>query len=276
MSETGHLDSRDGLRLFFRLHRPESPQAAIVLVHGFNDHSGRYLHVLEALNQAGFAVLAFDCRGHGQSAGKRFHIDRFSDYVDDTERLLELARARMPGIPLFLMGHSQGGLIALTYALERSDTIDGLVVTAPACGLAMEVPAWMEGMAHLLGNALPALSIPSGLDPSHLTRDTSVVQAYIDDPLTGPSARARWYVEFRHAQARLSKEAYKVTTPLFALQGTSDMVTSPTASEQVFGGIGSADKTWKAYEGYYHAILNEPERDEILDEIVQWLRAHTG
>jgi lysophospholipase len=181
----------------------------------------------------------------------------------------------MPDLPVFLLGHSQGGLVALTLALDHGDDIDGLVVTSPACGVAMAVPAWKELLAVIMARLMPALSIPSGLDPAFVSRDPEVVRAYASDPLIGSDARAGWYIQFREAQDRLAQEAHKVSSPILMLQAGSDKITDPRASAGIFETLGSQDKTFKSLDGLYHEVLNEPEKDQVLGDVCQWLTGHS-
>ncbi|MEC9072493.1 MAG: lysophospholipase [Myxococcota bacterium] len=270
-SATGHIDAHDGKRLFYRWAPVETPRALLVVVHGFAEHSGRYQHVFDWMNARGYACLGFDYRGHGRADGKARYVDSFQEYVQDTLRAMELGRARVGDVPLYLLGHSQGGLISLSLALEYGDQISGLVVSSPSCGVAIEVPAWKEALGRIAAIVAPGLSIPSGLDANLLSHDPAVVQAYVDDPLIGTDARARWYVEFRRAQDRLLQEAHRVSVPALVMQAGSDTMASPSASKAVFQGLGSPEKRWIEYEGFYHELFNEPDKERVFGDVDDWL-----
>lgn len=270
-SQTGQLDAHDGKRLYYRWRPVETPRACLVFVHGFAEHSGRYEHVFDWMSAHGFSCLGFDYRGHGRADGQPRYIDSFGEYVQDTLRAIELARARADGLPVFLVGHSQGGLIALTLSLEYSDQVAGIAVTSPACGVAIEVPAWKDALGRVAARLMPGLAIPSGLEAEAISRDSSVVQAYISDPMIGTDARARWYVELRGAQERLLQEAHRISVPVLMLQAGQDRLASPTASRDVFERIGSPHKEWKEYEGLYHELFNEPEKEQIFGDVDAWL-----
>jgi len=271
--EIGDLLSTDGTRLFHRWHPVSEPKATVVIVHGFAEHSGRYAHVIAGLNDSGFNVMAFDYRGHGHSEGRKVYIDRFSEYVDDTRCALDFAEDRGGSGPLFLLGHSQGGLITLATTLTQQRRLAGCILTSPALGIAIPVPAWKDALGKVMARLLPALAIPSGLDPKLVCRDPEVVRAYVADPLVPNFARARWYVAFIEAQQEIARRAGEIRLPALILQAGADAVVDPHASERVAGRLGSDDVTFKRLDGLYHEILNEPEGPELLRDIASWIEA---
>ena len=272
--QTGHVDSSDGTRLFYRWRPRDEPRSTVVLVHGFAEHSGRYLHVMDAMHQAGHACLAFDYRGHGQANGKRVHVCRFGEYVDDLRCAVDLARARQPSGKLFVVGHSQGGLISLAFALDHGDRLDGLVVSSPAMGFKLHVPAWKDLLGRVMSGLVPALAIPSGIDTALVCRDPEVVRAYEADPLVVSFARARWYTEVQETQRRVREGAGRITLPTLMLQAGADGIIDPEASRRLFGLLGAQDKTWTEYDGFYHEIFNEPDQGRVFGDVQVWLEAH--
>ncbi len=276
--ETGRMPSRDGCSLYYRWHPVAAPRGTVVIVHGFGEHSGRYAGVIADLNARGYAVLAFDYRGHGLAAGPRAYVGRFSQYLDDLDAAIARARACLSGAerrPLFVLGHSLGGLITAAYALDRGEGLSGFVVTSPALGMALAVPAWKDALGRVMSRLIPRLSIPSGLDPALVSRDPEVVRAYAADPLVLTKATARWYTEFLDTQARVMASAPRITLPALVLAAGADRLADPEVSRRFEETLGSKDKRFVIYEGLYHEIMNEPEKAKVLDAIGAWLQARS-
>ena len=272
--ETGYTPSRDGTQLLFRWHPVQEAKALVVLVHGFAEHSGRYLHVLQALNTAGYAVCAIDLRGHGRSAGRRAFVERFSDYLDDVDVAVALGRERCSCLPLFMVGHSMGGLIVADWIADRGEAASGFVLSSPGMGVAMPVPGWKDALGRVMSRLIPQLSIPTGLDPNLVSRDPAVVEAYVGDRLTLTQATARWYVEFLGAQERTLASAPGVRTPALVLQAGDDGIVNPVASQRYANALGGTDVTFSTFDGLYHELFNEPEQRDVLGVVVDWLSAH--
>ena len=271
--ETGYAPSGDGTQLLFRWHPAESSRALIVVVHGFGEHSGRYVHAMNALNEGGYACLAVDLRGHGRSGGRRAFVERFTDYLADVDAAVGLARERMPGGQLFLIGHSMGGLVVANWIASRGGQAAGFVVTSPAMGVALPVPGWKDALGRVMSRLIPGLAIPTGLDPKLVSRDPAVVEAYVGDRLILTKATARWYVEFLAAQEGALRGAPGVTTPALVMQAGADGLVDPAASEQYANALAGDDVTFSRHEGLYHELFNEPEQREILASVVAWLDA---
>ncbi|MDP6943713.1 MAG: alpha/beta hydrolase [Myxococcota bacterium] len=269
--ETGYAPSSDGTQLLFRWHPVAGARSLVVVVHGFGEHSGRYLHVMDALNEAGHACLTIDLRGHGRSGGRRAFVERFSDYLDDVDAAVGLARERMAEGELFLIGHSMGGLVVASWIAERGDQATGFVLSSPAMGVALPVPGWKDALGRVMSHLLPGLAIPTGLDPNLVSRDPTVVEAYVGDRLILTRATARWYVEFLAAQAQALARAATVTKPALVMQAGLDGLVDPTASERYAGALGGEDVTFSRYEGLYHELFNEPEQREVLAAVAEWL-----
>jgi lysophospholipase len=247
----------------------------IVLVHGVGEHSGRYDHVVTRLVDAGYAVHALDHRGHGRSDGPRAFIEDMDHAVADVDTLVDRAVAAHPDVPVFMLGHSMGGLIALRYALAHQDRLAGLVLSAALAQL-NPVPKPLE----LVGRALSVIAPRAPLiaiDPELVSRDPAVVAAYRSDPLVHHGKiPARTAAQIADAVERLPSAVGAITVPTLILYGTADELCPPAGSVMLGERIGAGDLIVTAYDGLFHEILNEPERERVFDDIVGWLDARTG
>jgi alpha-beta hydrolase superfamily lysophospholipase len=269
--EEHFFNGADGLRLFFRRWSVPEPRGSVALLHGFAEHSGRYDHVAERLCEAGYSVAAVDYRGHGQSGGKRNHIDSFDEYLGDVESFLaEARRSGLASRPV-LLGHSQGGLVAARYAELHPEALSALVLSSPFMGLALKVPAWKSAAGRAVSRLWPSFSMPSGLDPAWLSHDREVVERYAADPMISQHATARWFTEVTEAQARSLEDAGRIGLPLLVLQAGDDRLSSGEATRRLFEGAGSQDKRLEVYEGFYHEVMNEVGRERVLGDLVGWL-----
>lgn len=251
-------------------------KGTVVLVHGYGEHILRYEHVAKALNAAGFDVRGTDLRGHGQSGGHRGFCLRFSEYLDDLQALIDRARS---SAPLFLLGHSFGGLIVTEYVLSRKPSdIAGVVMSSPFYKLKLEVPKVKVIAARMMSRIYPKLSLPSGLKGEDVSRDPAIVAAYDRDPLNNKNATARWFTETAQVQDTLLERAPQWKLPTLFLVGAADKVADATRAEEVFGRVGATDKTLKMLTGHYHEVFNEPlaERTKTLAELTGWLDARVG
>lgn len=248
-------------------------KSAVVIAHGVSEHSGRYAHVARRLNGAGYDVFALDHRGHGRSDGGGANIGRIASAVADIGTLIGIAREVSSGPRLFLLGHSMGGALALQFALERQRELDGLVLSAPAA--ALEAASRFELVA---GRALSVVAPGLGVfpvDPSAVSRDPVVVSDYESDPLNyHRKLPARTVAELARAIESFPDRLPGLTLPLLVMVGTADLLVPPDASRMVAERAGSADKRLIEYDGLYHEILNEPEQDKVMDDLVAWLDAH--
>ena len=271
--ELGELRGAGGLRLFTRAWPAAGePRAVVVLAHGAGEHCGRYAHVAARLVGEGFALHALDHRGHGRSEGRRAYVDRVANAVADLDQLVVLARERHPGVPLFLLGHSMGGMLALAYTLRHEERLDGLLLSAPLAALEAASPV-MRAAGRLLSAIAPTLGI-FDVDPERVSRDPEVVRAYVEDPLVHHGKLpARSIGEFAAAVDRFPSQVPRLRLPLLVMHGTGDRIVPMAASLMVHGGAGSEDKQLELYEGLYHEILNEPEQQQVMDDIVAWIQA---
>jgi acylglycerol lipase len=275
--ESGWVEAGDGLKIFFRSLIPPRPQAGILLVHGYAEHSGRYEWVMDRLAEAGFAVFAPDHRGHGRSArsAKRMaDLESVDRVMDDLARCRSLARERLSGVPWFLMGHSMGGMLALLFALRHPEAWNGLVLSAPGVKIPAYVSPLLIRVSAVVARLLPLLPAQD-LDYTKVSRDPEVVRKYVSDPLvyTG-KMRARTGYEQLRGIREVNAGLERLNLPLLLLHGSEDAIVEPAASQLVCERASSPDKTLKIFPGLYHEILNEPERQEVMDLILDWLRRH--
>ena len=264
----------DGVQFYFQGWQPEIPPKAVVcLVHGLGEHSGRYAHVAAALNDAGYALLGFDLRGHGKSGGPRGHTPTYDTLMDDIGRLLAEAGQRYPGQPQFLYGHSLGGNLVLNYALRRKPGLAGVVATSPAIRTATPPPGSQITLAKIMNRIRPAMQMANGLALDGLARDPEVIRAYTNDPLVHNKISVRLALEMLQAGEWALAHAGEFPLPLLLVHGTADILTSAAASEEFAARVPAGRCTLKLWEGFYHETHNEPEKAEVLAYMVNWLRA---
>ena len=260
----------DGLTQLRRRWEPSgAPRAAILLVHGIGEHSGRYEHVGSALAGAGFDVLAHDQRGFGRSGGDRGHVERFGDLLDDVDALLD--ERRDLGVPVVLLGHSLGGLVVAAHLTSDRPQADLAVLSAPA--LAVEMPGWQRALAPAVGSLVPKLRMPSDFDGALLSRDPEVQRAYEDDPLRVASSTARLGREVLAAMDRVRRSLGRLRIPTYVLHGADDALV-PAAASAPLGELDGVER--RVWDGLRHECLNEPERDDVIAEVVAWLDARLG
>jgi len=270
-----HTKARGSSRLYQQAWTPDNdPRAAILLIHGLGEHSGRYEHVADHLTRRGFAVHALDHYGHGKSDGLAGYVERFSVYLDGVAALLEKVRDEHADQPLFLLGHSMGGLIASAFLLEQQAAFQACVLSGPAIKSDQAPPGIVIALIRLLSTLAPTLPLIQ-LDASGVSRDQNVVEAYMKDPLVHHGRlSARLISEMSAAMRNTLARASEISLPIIFMHGEADTLTSPSGSAEMFGKIGSTDKTLKTYPGLFHEIFNEPEQDTVLADMSTWLEAH--
>ena len=270
------VKSKDGLTLTGLEWEPACEARGVVcLIHGLGEHIGRYPHVAAALNQAGFAVIGLDLRGHGRSEGPRGFTPSFDAYLDDMDLLLGEARSRYPGTRIILYGHSLGGLLVLYYPLRRKATVVGVVASSPQLRLAFKPPAWKTTMGRLMFNIWPGFILSSGLEQAALSRDPEVVRAYAADPLVHDRVSARLGIGLIDIGQWLLDHASEFPLPLLVYNGSRDRLISADASRE-FAAKVPGDCTFKLWDGLYHETHNEPQKAEVLGFMIQWIKAHTS
>lgn len=247
----------------------------VVIAHGAAEHSGRYAHVGARLAADGYAAYAVDHRGHGRSDGVRANINRMSEVVADVDQLIRHAAKQHEGKPVFLLGHSMGGLVALDYVTSPETTVDlaGLILSGPL----VESDVGSRAL-RMVGKVLSAVAPNVGvleLDATAVSRDPKVVAAYDADPLVyRKKVRARTGGEMMTAMDRVKARMGEVRLPVLVMHGTEDRLTAPASSQIVADGVSSPDVTLKMYDGLYHELFNEPEQETVFDDVITWLKVH--
>ncbi|MEA2450675.1 MAG: acylglycerol lipase [Thermoleophilaceae bacterium] len=272
--QEGALPGVEGVRIFHQSWRPQAVRAVVVLAHGASEHSGRYEWTAERLAERGYATYALDHRGHGRSEGVRAYIDRMDNAVADLDALVHIAAGDQADVPVFLLGHSMGGCVALAYAIAHQDKLDGLLLSAPVAVLeAASLPTRVAG--QVLSVIAPRLGV-FDIDSTAVSRDPEVVRAYDADPLNyHGKLPARTVAELASTVARFPEALPRLTLPLLVMHGTADRLVPPAASDLVNERVGSEDKTYLRYPDLFHEILNEPERDQVVGDIADWLDERT-
>ena len=271
------FETFDGLSLFVRRRVPQarSPRGRVAIVHGYAEHSGRYENLVERLLAAGLGVGQFDLRGHGRSEGPRGFVRDFENYVNDLERFIAIERDLDAARPLFLLGHSMGGLIAARWVVSRATPISGLLLSGPALKIDERIHPWLQRLSGAIGSLAPRLPTVR-IDERALSRDPEVVQSFRDDPLVFHGRMpARTGAEIVRVSKQIGGQFAKLTLPVLFMHGTADRLADPEGSRQACQSAAAADKTLKLYSGLYHEIFHEPEREQVFDDLVQWLEART-
>jgi alpha-beta hydrolase superfamily lysophospholipase len=266
--------SRDGLSLYSQCWLPEGPaHGAVVVVHGFSEHSGRYARLAGDLNRQGYAVHGMDLRGHGKSEGSRCFLRSFTQHLDDLDRFLQRVGGKEPGKPLFLFGHSMGGMVLVQWAIQRQPAVAGLVLSAAALKLPAGLFPVLRRLVWLPSLLTPRLRLVR-LGSRMLSRDKAVVEDFRRDPLVFHGRiPVRTGAELLAAMRRIDRDMEAVRTPLLILHGTGDRLSDMEGSRQLYRRAAAADKTLRLYDGLYHELLSEPERAEVLADVLAWLDA---
>lgn len=265
-----------GLRLFWRVWAPDAEvgeaRGRLLVAHGYAEHGGRYRSLAERLTAAGLQVVVPDHRGHGRSGGRPVSVRSFDDYVADLHRVAEEAQRDQGETPTVLLGHSMGGLIALLYAIRHQPELRGLVLSAPAVIPPRLSPA-ARAMGSVLSRVAPDLGL-TGLPLDRISRDPAVLAAYRADPwVHRQRIRARLAAELLRAMAEASAGLPRLVLPVLAMQGGADEIVPPSAAAFVHARVGSADRTLREYPGLFHEVLNEPEREQVIADLIAWLVA---
>jgi acylglycerol lipase len=261
-----------GLRIATTSWQPAGkPRAVMVLIHGFNAHAGYMAWPGEQFAPNGLAVYALDLRGRGRSEGERFYVEKFSDYLTDVHTLVSQARSENPGLPIYVLGHSAGGVIASSYVFEHQDEISGLVCESFAfdVGLPHLVQLALEGVSHIA----PHVHVFS-LNNADFSRDPKAVERMNNDPLIAKESQpAETAAEMLKAAERLKANMPQFTVPVLIIHGTADKATRPAGSQYFYDHAGSTDKTLRLYEGHFHDLLNDVDKEKVMADIQAWLDA---
>jgi len=267
------FQSGDGTKLHENCWSPNgSTKAVVIAIHGFTEHGGRYARLATSLNENGYKVAAMDLRGHGKSEGDRAYIHSFDDYLSDVRLYIELVREREPDLPIFLFAHSMGGAITTLLAIEGAlDEIRGVIFSGPAIHIGDKVFPILRRLAWLASLVFPKLRIVN-LGSGRLSRDSMVVDQFQTDPLVFHGCfPVRTANEILRAAAKIQENLKSVNVPFLVVQGGSDSIVSPRGSQMLFERASSADKTLNIYDGFFHEVVSDPEKELVISDIVEWL-----
>jgi len=274
-AEKGWFESGDGTRLRWRRQQPQGdPRAVMLFVHGLAEYSGRYEHVLERFSAVGFDCWAFDYRCHGESPGLRVHVDRFEEFVGDVAAAHTMVREAVPSRPFILVGHSQGGLLALRYAVTHPEGIAGLIVSSPFLAVHPDSkpPAVLQMVANIVSTFAPKLMFSKVADPSLLSRTPGIADAYAADPLVSSTVSARWFTEVVRAQLETREMASRLSLPALIMQSGDDRLVDPAATRDWAAKAPADLAEYVEWPGLYHEMFNEPEREQVFQRMELWLR----
>lgn len=271
-AEEATFESAGGIEIFYRTGQPAGEARAVVVIcHGVNSHGGQHTWAAEQLVASGYAVLALDLRGRGRSQGERFYVEDVADYVADVAGTIAIAKARFPGLKVFLLGHSAGGVVSATYVLDHQSELHGFICESfafqvPAPGFAL---AAIKGLSHIA----PRLGVLK-LRNEDFSRDPAKVAELNADPYTQNETQpAATVAALVRADERLREEFPTVTLPVLIMHGTADKATVCQGSEFFYETTGSADKTLKLYKDHYHDLLADLGKEEVMADIEAWLEA---
>ncbi len=273
--QEGELRAKNGDALYYVCEFPEEGVKVVLgMLHGYADHMGRYGHVMSRLAARGVACIGLDMRGHGRAGGLRGGCNSFGEYLGDADELRKLVDDRYPNVPAVLFGHSFGGLVAATSAIENPGRWRGLVLSAPFVGLSLDIPRYKEIAASFFSFVWPGMPIPHGLTGDLVSRDPERLLAYEQDRYCFSAARARWVVETKLAQKRLIENASRLKIPLLTLFGTDDRIAKLAAAREFYDRAGGSDKTWRALDGVRHEPWNDLGWEGVVDAIADWAIGH--
>lgn len=271
-----HFAGARGLAIFRRAWLPAQPERVLLLVHGLAEHSGRYQHVGAWFAARGWAVHAYDHRGHGRSGGVRCHVRRFGELLDDLELVLDRVRAEHRDLPIHLVGHSMGGLVVAALARERHPEVASAVTSAALLAVSGKQSKVKVLAARLLRRVAPSLGLDVGLDPDDLSRDPEVGRRYAEDPLVQRAMTVSLGVELLSAVQRTVSGAAEVRIPVLMLHGEADGIVPIEGTRSFFAGLAVSEKRLLTYPGLRHELFNEPERETVFQAVLDWGGGGTG
>jgi acylglycerol lipase len=267
------FEGAGGVKIFTRSWQPQGKtRGVVVIVPGFNSHSGQHLWVGEQFAAKGLAAYAIDLRGRGRSEGERYYVEKMEDYTDDVATLVRTAKSENPGLPVFLLGHSAGGVVSCVYTLDHQSEIDGLICESFAYDL--PVPGFVLSLLKGFDYIAPHAHVYT-LKNENFSRDPLFVETMNNDPLIkGESEPTQTASVMIDASRRLNREFSLIKLPVLILHGTEDKATNPSGSQFFYDHTGSTDKTLKLYEGHYHDLLNDVDKEIVMADIANWIDAH--
>lgn len=260
-----------GVELFYRLDNAVNAKANIIINHGFAEHLGRYDHVAQQLVEAGYNVLRYDLRGHGQTKGLKGHIESYEDFIDDADAMVKLMALNNPGLPNFMLGHSMGGLVTTLYGLKHPEKLAGQIISGAANGKIPDAKSLKAKGLSAIVKLTPKLQVKNPVNDDICSVE-KVVEDYLKDPLVLKSATVNFYHEFLNkATDQLLENVDAYSLPILILHGEKDKVVPAEISQTLYERIQSMDKELHIYPELYHEIFNEEINDEIIHYVINWL-----
>jgi alpha-beta hydrolase superfamily lysophospholipase len=272
-TEGGFKGYKD-LDIYYQCWLPEGDARAVLLVvHGWAEHSGRYVNLVDYFVPKGYAICALDHRGHGRSEGPRGYVDRFSDYLLDLKTFFDLVRSQHSDTKIFMVGHSMGGTVATAYVIEHQHELAGLLLSGASLMVGSGLSSALIPLARILSVLMPRMGV-FVLDATDISQDKAVVDAYVNDPLVyRGKITCRFAAEMLKTLRKLPSQMPEIKLPILVMHGTADRLGEPEGSRLLHDRAGSKDKTLKLYQGFYHEIFNEPEHEQVLSDMEGWLSA---
>lgn len=269
---TGNFIGAEGLELFYRCRRPAGrSKAVLVFVHGLSEHSGRYQFPIAYFTRRGFTLYAMDLRGHGLSGGTRGYAESLEHLLGDIRAFLKTVKEKEPGRKVFLVGHSFGGQLVLNYGALFPDSLAGIIVSSPNIRLALKIALWKKLAAPVLSHVVPTLALPNDIDPSLISRDRRVVEAYKKDKMVQKKITTRLGDILLANRLKIVALAGRLRVPCFLMHAGNDRICSPEGTEEFFEKIPIKDKTLKIYDGFYHELFNDPGKEKVFRDMEEWI-----
>ena len=270
MKEHTSILSKDGLKITTFSNYLKSEKGVIIITHGMGEHSMRYTEMSDFYTNEGYTVISFDIRGHGLSEGKRGHTPGFEFLMDDIERVYTQVKKDYPSLPIFLFGHSMGGNLVLNFLLRKPNSICGAIVTGAYLKLGFDPPKWKIILAKLSSSIWPTLSQPTELELDALSRNKEVIRKYENDELVHDRITSAFFINVHFAGQYVIDHANEIKTPLLVMHGMEDRLTSPKGSQEFASNAGE-NVHLKMWDGLYHELHNEPEKQEVFHYEVEWM-----
>jgi alpha-beta hydrolase superfamily lysophospholipase len=270
MIETEAILKCTDVTLFYRFVVPKNPRAILIIVHGVSEHGGRYLRLQRELSELGFAVFAYDQRGFGKSTGRRTYAAHYTDFLNDLKEIIDTAKKEIPGQPIILIGHSFGGLVVSAFCIHFPEAVKRIILSAPAY-MFIPLPAILHFMGIALNRFFPTIRIRYPSDPSKLSHDKDIVNAFRADPLAQTHGTPRFYHALKEMNDMVRRRTDQISLPTLILQGTEDTIVYPQGAQTLYDKISSKKKRLIFYEGFYHEPFNEVGRGKVVTDVVGWL-----
>jgi acylglycerol lipase len=277
MHQDGFFNGIRDTKIYYQSWLPEGALKAVLLVvHGLAEHCGRYINLVNHFLPLGYGLYGIDHIGHGKSDGTRVYVQRFEDFTDTLKIFFDMVRKWRPEEPIFLVGHSMGGLISAAYLLDHQADLSGAVLSGPSVKAPDNISSTTIFLGKVFSTLIPRLGLVA-LEAEGVSRDPAVVEAYVNDPLVYKGkTTARLAAELLKTMQRVCAEGARITLPILIIQGGADRLVDPSGAQMLHEVVSSTDKTIKVYGGLYHEVFNEPERNEVLGDVEGWLESHLG